>query len=126
MTHRNNELKMLLARLYEERLKGEIADDTFLILANEFKGERERNLRHSQKLQETIQQNQYLKLSMDNFIEVVRENKKIEQLTRELLYQTVERIDVYPRVKSGKEYTQRIDVFFYHFGTLESLKKGDY
>ncbi len=111
MTHRNNELKMLLARLYEERLKGEIADDTFLILANEFKGERERNLRHSQKLQETIQQNQYLKLSMDNFIEVVRENKKIEQLTRELLYQTVERIDVYPRVKSGKEYTQRIDVF---------------
>ena len=116
LTHRNNELKTLLARLYEDKIKGGIADDIFLLLANEFKGEQERNIKNCQEIQETIQQNHYLKLSMDNFKGVVREHKEIEQLTKELLYQFIERIDIYQRNGNREAYT------LYHIGTLNDFK----
>jgi len=50
---------------------------------------------------------------------VVREYREIEQLTRELLYQIIERIDVYPRVGNRDVYTQRIGILFHHIGTFK-------
>lgn len=124
LTRRNRELKALLARLYEEKIKGDIVDNTFLLLANEFKGEMERNISHSQKIQEIIQRNQYLKLSIDNFKKAIRSHEKIEQLTRELLYEFIERIDVYQRDTLGKAYTQKIDISFHHIRMFGSTKQA--
>ncbi len=63
-----------------------------------------------------------MNLSMDNFKEVVKAHKEIEQLTRELLYQLVDRIEVYQRGGNRDAYTQRIEIFFHHIGTPENVQ----
>ena len=59
-------------------------------------------------------------MSIDNFKEVVRAHKKVEQLTRELLYEFIERIDVFQRIGNREKYAQRIITSPQHRTSLTS------
>lgn len=115
---RQEELSVLIAKAYEDKVNGDLDDGTFVLLSNKFRNEREKNYEMTQNLQEKIQHYQNISCAVGQFKEMILEIAHVEQLTREVLHQLVDWIDVYPMDKQTKE--QEIKIHFLHIGYLEA------
>ena len=56
---------------------------------------------------------------MKRFWDTVAHHLQVEKITREVLHELVDYILVYPAVRNGKEYTQKIAIHFLFVGQLE-------
>ena len=115
---RQEELASIIARLYEDKIKGEIDDETYHLLTNKFKSERGDNRQQIQVLQERIQYNQTAIEMMKRFWDTIAHHSQIDKITREALSELVDYISVYPAIRNGKEYTQRIEICYSYIGKV--------
>ena len=83
---RQEELSSVIARLYEDKIKDEIDDETYHLLSNQFKSERGDNRQKIQMLQERIQYNQIAIARTTRFLETISRHVQIEKITRDILH----------------------------------------
>ena len=118
LIERQEELASVIARLYEDKINGELDDETYHLLSNKFKSERSDNCQKIQKLQERIQRSQSIIDGVKQFWDAIAHYSQIDRVTREVLHELVDYIRVYSAIRSGKEHTQRIEIHFLHIGKV--------
>lgn len=115
---RQTEIKMLMAKLYEDRVNGAIDDETYMILLNIFKDEKGKGQTQCQVLQEQIHCSRRALEGIHHFKKVVAGYVHLEKLTREVLHQLIDWIDVYPSEGKGDDFTQKIVIHYQFIGVL--------
>ena len=116
---RQDELASITVQLYEDKVKGELDDETYHLLSNKFKSERSTNQQRLHLLQEEIQGNQSALDEVERFSETIARHSQIGALTREVLQELVDYIVIYPAIRNGKEYTQNISIHYLHIGKIK-------
>lgn len=119
-SERQRELVGLLAKSYEEKVKGVIDDEAFILLIGAFKKERAMLKQQKQKLQEKLEIAQNFLDGLGRFQKMIMGQTKLHTLTREIVGQFIDWIDVYPADRSTKPYVQRIEIHYHYIGAIET------
>jgi small-conductance mechanosensitive channel len=117
--NRMKELKTLLARLYEDKVKGVVDDETFVLLSSEFKKERGQIQKQMQRIQESLQKSNSILYGIALFKKEIDKQEPINSLDREHLGKYVDHITVYPAKQDGRERVQRFEVHYRFIGCVD-------
>lgn len=113
----------LLKSVYEDKVHGTIDDETFALLVNSYRKESNELRNREQHLQTKLDILQNEQNRMLLFQKMLIEQKKIDNLTRDILGRFVDWIAIYPADRSTKPYRQKMEIH-YHF--IGKLKKSFY
>lgn len=119
LAKRQEELTFIIAQLYEDKISGNVDGETYSLLSMKFKSERGDNRQKSQQLQEQIQHGQTIADGIARFTNVLTTHSQTEELTREVIHELVDYISIYPAIRNGKEYTQKIEISYIFIGKIE-------
>ena len=113
------ELDVLIKRLYEDKVSGELSPKRFEILSCEYEREQEELEKQIAELQVELEQFKTDGDKADRFIEIVRRYTDISELTPTILNEFVEKIVVYEADKSSGRREQRVDIYLSFIGRFE-------
>jgi len=119
LTNRQEELSVLFASAYEEKINGDLDDESFVMLSARFRKEREKNYERGQIVQEQILHSQNISDGIESLKETILEIEHIGHLTREVLHKIIDHVEVYPRDKTTN--TQSIKTHYLFVGCLDSV-----
>jgi DNA invertase Pin-like site-specific DNA recombinase len=116
---RIQELDQIIRFLYEDKTKGILTDERFVMLSQGYETE-QRDLRSNlQALKVQIDKQQQERVGVNEFISRIRKYTEITELSTLLLNELVERIEVYPRDKANKDKIRKVDIYFNYVGLIE-------
>lgn len=121
MDKRQNELRKYLATAYEDKVKGVIDDETFVLLSNQFKKERDQLKETQQKIQKRFETTQKFQDGLARFKKEVEGQADIRFLTRDIVGQFIDWIAVYPADRSVRPYQQKIEIHYQFIGKIEKI-----
>lgn len=115
---RDEELNKLIQNLYVDKVKGNVSQDIFLNLSQQFITEQHTVIDEIQTLSQ--EKNEVYKNSQDvnRFFAVIKKYDCINELTYEILHDFVEKIEVHEGVKIGRCKKTDIDIYFVGVGLL--------
>ena len=121
MDKRQNELRKYLATAYEDKVKGVIDDETFVLLSNQFKKERDLLKEMQQRIQTECETAQKFQSGLTQFKKEVEGQADIDFLTRNIVGQFIDWIAVYPADRSVRPYKQKIEIHYHFIGKIEEI-----
>lgn len=120
--NRLEELSKALSASYEDKMKGMIDDETFVVLAQAFKKERKQLREQESHAQETLRRTQDFQNRFTQFKASVVDQPKIKQLSRDIVGGFIDYIAVYTADRSMKSHAQRIDIYYHFIGRVDMDK----
>lgn len=121
MDKRQSELRKYLAIAYEDKVKGVIDEETFVLLSNQFKRERDQLKEAQQKVQEKFETAQKFQDGLTHFKKEVDGQVEIKFLTRDIVGQFIDWIAVYSADRSVRPYKQKIEIHYHFIGKIEEI-----
>ena len=114
---REQELEMLLCRIYEDNVLGKLPDGRYQILSTQYEKEKHVLSKEAEELEQAIAQyNEQLK-SADRFIKLIEKYESFDELTAPMLNELVEKILVHERARKGScQSAQEIEIYFSFVG----------
>ena len=113
------ELDILIKRLYEDKVKGELSAKRFEILTSEYEREQE-DLEHQiAELQEGLDRFSEDSNKTGKFIDIVRKYTDITELSAAILNEYIEKVVVFEADKSSGRREQRVDIYLNFIGKFE-------
>lgn len=109
----------LLKKLYEDNLSGKTSDEDYSILSGEFSEERESLRKKILQLREKSKVLENRTVEREQFVFAIRKFMEMDHLTKPLLQELIDHIDVYEVEGSGKNQTQRIVIYYKFVGNLD-------
>lgn len=118
-------LPKLLKKLYEDNLSGKTTDDDYNILSREYAEEREQLKKKILRLRSRLREMDNSESEREEFIRAIRKFIQMKTLTKPLLSELIDHIDVYETEGSGKNRTQRVVIYYKFVGYLAVPEKMD-
>lgn len=118
-------LPKLLKKLYEDNLSGKTTDDDYNILSREYAEEREQLKKKILRLRSRIREMDNSESEREEFIRAIRKFIQMKTLTKPLLNELIDHIDVYETEGSGKNRTQRVVIYYKYVGYLAVPERMD-
>ena len=118
-------LPQLLKKLYEDNLSGKTTDDDYNILSREYAEEREQLKKKILRLRSRIREMDNSESEREEFIRAIRKFIQMKTLTKPLLNELIDHIDVYETEGSGKNRTQRVVIYYKYVGYLAVPERMD-
>ncbi len=118
---RQSELRKYLATAYEDKVKGVMDDETFVLLSNQFKRERNELKEGQQRIQAEFEAAQKFQEGLAHFKKEAEGQSDIKFLTRDIVGQFIDWIAVYPADRSVQPYTQKIEIHYHFIGKIEEI-----
>lgn len=117
-TKRINELDKLIRGLYEDRQLGRMPARQVDRLMMQYDQEQEELEAKAAELQQKIDDTKSGKTEPDKFLKAIRKYRDFEELTPEMAFELIERIEVHQRQRNDEtgEWSQRIDIRFAFIG----------
>ena len=109
---RDKELDNLFERLYEDNVSGKINDDCFSKMSKRYEQEQGENAKKIKALREELRKKDTQQMDMDVFLETVRRYTGTTKLTRRMVAELIEHIDVYHAEKQDGITTQKIVIHY--------------
>ena len=118
LRQRDNQLKVLIRRVFEQNAAGTISDDTFAELYGGYQVEQRDIAAKIDALEkkQTVQRDEAEQAR--RFLETVREHKQVSELTREILLDFVEQIVVQEGTGARGHRHQEIDIIYRFIGKI--------
>lgn len=116
---RDRELDMLFERLYEDNVFGKIDDARFAKMSKRYEQEQGENAKKIKALREELRKKDTQQMDMDVFLETVRRYTGATKLTRRMVAELIEHIDVYHAEKQDGITTQKIVIHHNCIGAFE-------
>ena len=118
------ELSAIFKRLYEDSVTGRISDERFTELSADYEAEQKELKERAARLREELSKAQEATANAEKFMNVVRRDTTIEELTPTLLREFVEKIVVHESValdgkRRGKLRRQEIEIYYSFVGKVE-------
>lgn len=96
----------LLKSLYEDKLSGKTTEENYSILSSEYADEREQLKKKILKLRKKLTEMGEKESEREEFIRAIRKFMEMRTLTKQVLNELIDHIDVYETQGTGKNKTQ--------------------
>ena len=125
-TARKKVVDDLFEKCYEDNVTGKISDEWFCHLSAKYSSEKEELRKKTRELQEEIRSMSVSKQSQEQFVSSVRKFMKVDKLTKTLLHELIDHIDVYNAEGRGKNRTQKIVIYYRFIGDFLMKDRENY
>ena len=116
---RSETVSGLYEKLYEDNATGKVTDEWFLQLSHKYEVERMELKRKIVECRERLQTMGSEKLGRESFLAAVRKFMEMDKLTKPLLSELIDKIEVYETEGVGKNRTQRVVIYYRFVGYFE-------
>ena len=116
---RDGELDMLFERLYEDNVSGKIDDARFAKMSKRYEQEQGENAKKIKALWLDLKKLEDKRMDVDTFLETVRRYTDATAITKRMVAELIEYIEVYPAVKEDGVTNQRVTIHYNCIGAFE-------
>lgn len=108
----------LLKTLYEDKLSGKTSEDNYCVLSQEYSSEREQLQKRILMLRRKLTEMGEKENEREGFIHAIRKFMEMRTLTKQVLNELIDHIDVYETQGTGKK-TQRLVIYYKFVGYMD-------
>ena len=112
-------LPKLLKTLYEDKVDGKTSEENYNILSREYAEEREQLKKKILNLRRKLTEMNERENEREEFIRAIRKFMEMRTLTKQVLNELIDHIDVYEVQGTGKNKTQRLVIYYKFVGYLD-------
>ena len=116
---RDRELDMLFERLYEDNVAGKIDDARFAKMAKRYEQEQGENGKRIKALRLELKQSEGKRMDIDDFLTTVRRYTNATKITKRMVGELIDHIDVYQAEKQDGVTTQRVEIHYNCIGVFD-------
>ena len=116
---RDWELDTLFERLYEDNVSGKIDDARFAKMAKRYEQEQGENAGRIKTLRLEVKKLDEKRMDVDDFLETVRRYTDATKITKRMVAELIDHIEVYPAVKEDGVTNQRVTIHYNCIGVFE-------
>jgi type IV secretory pathway VirJ component len=118
LKHRETELQAILRKLYEDNALGKISDEQFISLSKDFTAEQKQIKERLKVLEDILSHVTEKQENTAKFLELVREYTDIQELTKPILNELIDKVVVFDAEKARGDRVQRIDIYYRFVGLI--------
>lgn len=115
---KQRELDMLFEKLYEDNVKQKISDARFAKMSQRYEEEQRENTKKIKALRLELKKSEGRQMDVDTFLETVRRYTKATEITRRMVAELIDHIDVYHAEKKDGVTTQHITIYYNCIGAF--------
>ena len=116
---RNDKVSGLYEKLYEDHAENKVSEEWFMHMSQKYETERLELKNKISRLRKELAEADELKLGQESFVNAIRRILEVQVLTRPLLQELIDHIDVFETEGVGKSRTQRVAVYYRFVGYIE-------
>ena len=116
---RDKELDMLFERLYEDNVSGKIDDARFAKMAKRYEQEQGEAAGKIKALRLELKKAEGQQMDMEDFLETVRRYTRVTKITRRMVGELIDHIDVYHAEKRDGVTNQRVVIHYNCIGAFD-------
>ena len=116
---RDRELDTLFERLYEDNVSGKIDDARFAKMTKRYEQEQGENAGRIKALRLEVKKLEEKRMDVDDFLETVRHYTDATKITKRMVAELIDHIEVYPAVKEDGVTNQRVTIHYNCIGAFE-------
>ena len=119
LTARDRELDMLFERLYEDNVAGKIDDAQFAKMSKRYEQEQGENAKKIKALRLELKKDEGKRMDIDDFLETVRRYTDATTITKRMVAELIDHIEVYHAEKQDGVTNQRVDIHYNCIGAFD-------
>ena len=119
LTARDRELDMLFERLYEDNVSGKIDDARFAKMSKRYEQEQGENAKKIKALRLELKKDESKRMDIDDFLETVRRYTDAATITKRMVAELIDHIEVYHAEKQDGVTNQRVVIHYNCIGAFD-------
>ena len=119
LTARDRELDMLFERLYEDNVAGKIDDARFAKMSKRYEQEQGENAEKIKALRLELKKDESKRMDIDDFLETVRRYTDAVTITKRMVAELIDHIEVYHAEKQDGVTNQRVVIYYNCIGAFD-------
>lgn len=119
LTARDRELDMLFERLYEDNVAGKIDDARFAKMSKRYEQEQGENAKKIKALRLELKKDESKRMDIDDFLETVRRYTDATAITKRMVAELIDHIEVYHAEKQDGVTNQRVVIYYNCIGAFD-------
>lgn len=119
LTARDRELDMLFERLYEDNVAGKIDDARFAKMSKRYEQEQGENAKKIKALRLELKKDESKRMDIDDFLETVRRYTDATTITKRMVAELIDHIEVYHAEKLDGITNQRVVIYYNCIGAFD-------
>ena len=119
LTARDRELDMLFERLYEDNVAGKIDDARFAKMSKRYEQEQGENAKKIKALRLELKKDESKRMDIDDFLETVRRYTGAATITKRMVAELIDHIEVYHAEKQDGITNQRVVIHYNCIGAFD-------
>ena len=119
LTARDRELDMLFERLYEDNVAGKIDDARFAKMSKRYEQEQGENAKKIKALRLELKKDESKRMDIDDFLETVRRYTDVTTITKRMVAELIDHIEVYHAEKQDGITNQRVVIYYNCIGAFD-------
>ena len=119
LTARDRELDMLFERLYEDNVAGKIDDVRFAKMSKRYEQEQGENAKKIKALRLELKKDESKRMDIDDFLETVRRYTDVATITKRMVAELIDHIEVYHAEKQDGITNQRVVIHYNCIGAFD-------
>ena len=119
LTARDRELDMLFERLYEDNVAGKIDDARFAKMSKRYEQEQGENAKKIKALRLELKKDESKRMDIDDFLETVRRYTDAATITKRMVAELIDHIEVYHAEKQDGVTNQRVVIYYNCIGSFD-------
>ena len=119
LTARDRELDMLFERLYEDNVAGKIDDARFAKMSKRYEQEQGENAKKIKALRLELKKDESKRMDIDDFLEMVRRYTDAATITKRMVAELIDHIEVYHAEKQDGITNQRVVIHYNCIGAFD-------
>ena len=119
LTARDRELDMLFERLYEDNVAGKIDDARFAKMSKRYEQEQGENAKKIKALRLELKEDESKRMDIDDFLETVRRYTDATTITKRMVAELIDHIEVYHAEKQDGVTNQRVVIYYNCIGSFD-------
>ena len=119
LTARDRELDMLFERLYEDNVAGKIDDARFAKMSKRYEQEQGENAKKIKALRLELKKDESKHMDIDDFLETVRRYTDAATITKRMVADLIDHIEVYHAEKQDGITNQRVVIHYNCIGAFD-------
>ena len=119
LTARDRELDMLFERLYEDNVAGKIDDARFAKMSKRYEQEQGENAKKIKALRLELKKDESKRMDIDDFLETARRYTDVATITKRMVAELIDHIEVYHAEKQDGITNQRVVIHYNCIGAFD-------
>ena len=119
LTARDRELDMLFERLYEDNVAGKIDDARFAKMSKRYEQEQGENAKKIKALRLELKKDESKRMDIDDFLETVRRYTDATTITKRMVAELIDHIEVYHAEKQDGITNQSVVIYYNCIGAFD-------